>query len=287
MKIRNLLLVSVLVLTVFLVACQNVEEAVAGQAVKKAIPTCIDSDGADYKQKGNVISNGVTYVDSCGSTQIVKEYTCDNRKAKKLTTKSCRVLYGNTASCQDGACVTPATTTSSVAACTDSDSSDPARKGIVSYNGVTYVDSCVTTTLVKEYGCVNEKNDFTVLNCRSLFGTSSSCQDGVCLVCQNTTISEFVCDRVNPNKVINMTKNPCTNEFYNFTVQDCSFSGSTCQNGRCIILENVTVANSCPTGTTASVCGGSSTLLCLNTITGTFRSLNCACSGTYPTAACN
>ena len=196
MKIRNLVIISILVLSVFLVACQNADEAVAGQAYAVTysgalmVGSCERSgdQNTDPFVRGNttyVTTRGVSYtkLDRCSSAQKMIKVLCQSNATGVY-------IVNQMITCDNGCDSTLGTCRQSAVTCTDSDGADYTRKGTVSYNGITYTDTCGSTTLVTEYTCVNNVNKKVVKSCRTLYGNNSKCVDGACTVPSTCTDSD-------------------------------------------------------------------------------------------------
>ncbi len=163
---------------------------------------CIDSDGSDItrmssRKNGEIYSrftpasNSVTLLtrsevtanDSCVSSTTLNEKICDGTTA---TTRN----YNCAASgkiCSNGACVTPAVV--ETLTCTDSDGDNRYIIGTVTVrhyrNGIyssteTMVDSCLSSSTVKERMCTSPTGTFSTVE--RICDGGRICRDGRCMI---------------------------------------------------------------------------------------------------------
>ncbi|MFH1916930.1 MAG: hypothetical protein ABIJ21_06740 [Nanoarchaeota archaeon] len=175
------LVFGLVIISMFLVAC---EQNLSGQAAKVAAVkylNCIDSDGGqNFVVKGRVFgdTNQGPYEnwDSCVSQLSVKEWYCQ-RTTPKYLNYNCQNM-GNYV-CADGACVINQTPDS----CGDSDGGQyPYTFGqVTGYAGgnpYTNPDTCNSPTQVKEWYCSGTAAQYSNMNCNA----GDNCQNGVCVV---------------------------------------------------------------------------------------------------------
>jgi hypothetical protein len=191
---------------------------------------CIDSDGGrDIFVAGSASKGGAATSDSCSDRgNVIEAYCSDNQVT--TTTYPCPAGY----ECSAGACVK--------SNCVDSDGGqDKNVKGSVVYGSTNSTDSCVSSSVVKEYYCQDGALTSADLACDA----GSSCVDGACVVdpCKdsdngiNTSVAGAVTkgagtfsDRCDGTSVVEYY---CENgDVKNQTIQ-CA-SGSACIQGRCV-----------------------------------------------------
>jgi hypothetical protein len=157
------------------------------------VPSCTDSDGGNNPYvKGTVTYNGQTSTDFCPmiipsgipSTTEVYEFYCENGVMKQVT-----ITCPTGTSCQDGACKSSVTTTTTVPSCTDSDGGmNPYEKGTVMYNNQIYTDTCSDPNTLIEYSCGNGQIQKVVYPCEPNF----TCQDGACNMQRQTSLMDVL-----------------------------------------------------------------------------------------------
>ncbi|MEM4347557.1 MAG: hypothetical protein QW802_03115 [Candidatus Altiarchaeota archaeon] len=141
------------------------------------ISKCTETDNAlDEFTPGCVTYDKKVDCDHCISKNTLKEYYCNSKGKKDYDYVECQ--YG----CENGACILPATTTTTPT-CYDSDDKNPYTFGYVIYKGKYYYDECASgNKKVWEYYCDEKgKKNSDLTDC--LYG----CQNGACIAAPQQT----------------------------------------------------------------------------------------------------
>jgi hypothetical protein len=216
---------------------------------------CIDSDVGIKEDfvRGTVTLKGVLKgVDSCSGSFAVKEYFC-NGLNPEVKIDDCPEMW----TCVNGACTAPSCVNSDLGA----SAGEYFVKGNITWNKiVTGVDSCLSSTYLKEYYCTTGNiTTYTYKNCLS-FGSNYSCVSGACVapvICRDSdggfnTAVKGSASNGNVTKVdVCMTSAVISEAICNgivpvFSTTGCS-AGFICSDGAC--MQNTTsVKTTRPTG---------------------------------------
>jgi hypothetical protein len=148
--------------------------------------TCTDSDN----EKNYFVKGATTWGPFSGIMQNASD-SCD-LAGKTLSERYCLDGYSKVEyyqcpnGCKDGACLSSIVATTTPVACTDSDGGkDYFKKGIVSFGGKTYADSCssssnvVASRTLTEYFCSTDANQLTTIGSSQRY-CDYGCEDGAC-----------------------------------------------------------------------------------------------------------
>src|SRR3989344_2966236 len=221
MKFGLILLLSLVFLSAFLVACK--ESVVNGQAIRISfVDTEPTPAGRQLYEGGNPLILGMVnnfYADQCtkfSNTRVI-QYYCDATGTVKRGSMDCP---GGTI-CSNGVCVSSASSSTS---CNDSDGGvNTGVTGTVTTNLGTFADTCQGADVV-EYSCSQAQQAVSsVLLC----GTSASCQGGRCVrsVCGNRVVEPGEqCDDQNQ-----LSKDGCSNSCTKEQGYWCPKQGGSCR----------------------------------------------------------
>jgi len=231
-----------------------------------ACVSCSDSDGGlNFNVKGTCTAGSLSKTDYCDSSFRIAEYQCTSSYPCYLTIRSCEsgkicqdgacVTNSTTCTpktcsqlgktcgtwdngcgtqincgtcstgqtCSNGICISTNATT-----CTDSDGGLNYNVKGTCNNGTSVQDYCSSTSLLKEYKCVERDCALNSYNCP----TGQTCSDGACI--SNTTCTPTTCLKINMN--CGTWNNGCGGTI---NCGSC-LSGKVCNsNGRCIVNEKI------------------------------------------------
>lgn len=178
--LRSLALISLLFLFFGCLGPSIQPEPNLSNVSQPALPSCIDSDGgADASVKGTVTLASNVYEDRCEDNLSVHEYYCD---ANSVSVRVISCEEGQV--CDDGACAAaPPPPPPPPQLCRDTDGGDdPSAAGTVTFENVTYSDTCQGANDLLEYYCENDALRQTTSNC----GTGNKCENGACISLSRT-----------------------------------------------------------------------------------------------------
>jgi len=132
---------------------------------------CVPRPGGCIDSNGTVTLNGRSYADSCNSIFIVKDYFCRNGTVENVVNQC-----PNGQRCSSGRCV------NITFSCNDSDGGeDIYEKGAVTVfsdagSSEIFYDSCQEDNEIKEYFCIDGRQDYRIRECPS----DHECVSGRC-----------------------------------------------------------------------------------------------------------
>jgi hypothetical protein len=165
-------------------------ESISGSS--SAIPSCSDTDGYDENTSGSVSvidseGKSYTYDDTCYGDEV-REIYCHGDEAKALNI-DCTI---SSDVCYSGACQT-------ISSCTDTDSGSEFDKGRViqsfsSGSRAVYEDQCKTSTILTEYNCNTNDNNYNLVEVVCDEGCAdAACVDTSCSLDSECTAANEIC----------------------------------------------------------------------------------------------